>query len=278
MTKRKKPSTPSKTSPKKIVSVPNMETDRAYKKTRRRVKRKEIRKEIKDSLGMAEFQNYDFTSLIQGQFEVRQRVIIAGSRDYYNYATLVELMNRVTSRTKVGQVICGMSKGVDQMGFYWALDNEVLVEPHFAQWDKYGRSAGPIRNKEMAKAGDVLVAVLHNKSAGTLNMIKAAEREGLEIFLYDTTDPRRCYYSLPNLHDGAQTRLSYSSDFDYTYTNGLQWGLKMGYKRPIIPEEPLDSIALSKLMQPVNFEFQFMKMIQDNGRANTQWQKREEGD
>ena len=55
------------------------------------------------------------------------------------------------------------------------------IERHPADWDQYGRSAGMIRNREMAKAADSLIAFWDGKSKGTANMIQTSEKMGLAV-------------------------------------------------------------------------------------------------
>lgn len=53
---------------------------------------------------------------------------------------------------------------------------------HFpANWDKHGKSAGHIRNAEMAKYADALVAFWDGKSKGTKGMIDYATRCNLRV-------------------------------------------------------------------------------------------------
>ena len=55
-----------------------------------------------------------------------------------------------------------------------------------ADWNQYGKRAGPLRNQEMAKYSDVLIAFRYkdNPSRGTENMIKTAMEEGLDVYIY----------------------------------------------------------------------------------------------
>ena len=50
-----------------------------------------------------------------------------------------------------------------------------------AEWIKYGRAAGPRRNKQMAEYADALLAYWDGKSRGTKNMIELAKDKGLKI-------------------------------------------------------------------------------------------------
>ncbi len=55
------------------------------------------------------------------------------------------------------------------------------------QLAKYGKSAGPMRNRQMAEMADALIAIVPKSGAtrGTANMIKTAKELGLQIFLYE---------------------------------------------------------------------------------------------
>jgi hypothetical protein len=54
------------------------------------------------------------------------------------------------------------------------LKEAVDSEPN-ADWAKYGPAAGPIRNKEIIDACDVVIAFWDGKSKGTANSIKLAK-------------------------------------------------------------------------------------------------------
>ena len=45
-----------------------------------------------------------------------------------------------------------------------------------AQWDLYGRAAGPIRNAQMADYADAAIIIWDGKSPGSLNMIKEVKK------------------------------------------------------------------------------------------------------
>lgn len=48
----------------------------------------------------------------------------------------------------------------------------------------FGKAAGPIRNIDMAKIGNTLIAIWDGRSKGTLNMIKVAEKRGLKVMVF----------------------------------------------------------------------------------------------
>lgn len=87
-------------------------------------------------------------------------------------------------------VIEGEAKGADLLAsdaaFYFGIP--VLRFP--ADWDKYGRAAGPIRNTQMLKEGKPdLVVAFHdniNASKGTLNMVQQARKQSVKVMVYNS--------------------------------------------------------------------------------------------
>lgn len=53
-----------------------------------------------------------------------------------------------------------------------------------ADWNKYGKKAGPIRNKKMANYAEALLAIWDGKSCGTKNMIQQAKENNLRIYVH----------------------------------------------------------------------------------------------
>jgi hypothetical protein len=55
-----------------------------------------------------------------------------------------------------------------------------------AKWERYGKRAGPIRNREMADYADVAVVIWDDNSPGSRNMIKTMKDLGKPVFVFDT--------------------------------------------------------------------------------------------
>lgn len=79
--------------------------------------------------------------------------------------------------------------GADTLAYYWALARNHRIEGFPADWVKYGRPAGPIRNRQMAqRAAELLpsaklIAFWDRRSAGTASMISEAKRAGLKVHI-----------------------------------------------------------------------------------------------
>lgn len=115
------------------------------------------------------------------------KVIIAGGRDFTNYALVEDAIK--CSAFEITQVVSGKAKGVDTLGEVWALANNVPVEAFPADWSQHGRAAGPIRNREMAEYADALIAIWDGESKGTANMIQQARNKRLNVFIYLVKEP-----------------------------------------------------------------------------------------
>lgn len=117
------------------------------------------------------------------------RVIVAGTRDTPDNVARKALragFDRQALHGEIEAIATGESGAVDRLGRVWADHNGVAYVPFPADWDKFGKFAGPERNERMARwaAGHgrgVLVAVWDGKSKGTADMILAAARNGLDL-------------------------------------------------------------------------------------------------
>lgn len=98
------------------------------------------------------------------------KLIIAGSRTIQpNVYPL--LCAAIRKPNKVTEIVSGTARGADRLGERWADEHDIPVAQFPAQWNVYGRIAGRMRNREMARYADCLLALWDGKSPGTGNMI-----------------------------------------------------------------------------------------------------------
>lgn len=110
------------------------------------------------------------------------RVIIAGSRSFNDYKYLKHCVDILLKNIHEEIVIvCGKARGADSLGERYAKENGYTVRYFPADWNRFGKSAGCIRNEEMAQNADALIAFWDGKSRGTKNMIKLAHKYGLQL-------------------------------------------------------------------------------------------------
>jgi hypothetical protein len=111
-------------------------------------------------------------------------LIIAGGRDFSNYDLLkLETMKFITEYKPTHQitVISGKANGTDQLGERFANEFNLNLLEFPADWNKWGKQAGPKRNREMAKHATHLIAFWDGTSKGTKNMIETAIEFELKV-------------------------------------------------------------------------------------------------
>ena len=111
------------------------------------------------------------------------KTIIAGSRTATYSQTMDAIMSRPMPWT-ITEVVSGCCRGADRDGEHWADDFGIPVQRFPADWRTNGKSAGPIRNRQMAEYADALIVVWDGASASTKNMITEAKRRGLRVHIY----------------------------------------------------------------------------------------------
>lgn len=91
----------------------------------------------------------------------------------------------------VTEIVSGTAYGVDKAGekLTNSLDTDLLslklkgkLAKFPANWDKHGKSAGHIRNAEMAKYGDALLLIWDGSSRGSANMKQNMEKLGKPVY------------------------------------------------------------------------------------------------
>ncbi len=111
------------------------------------------------------------------------RTIIAGSRSFNDYDRFEDLLDGVCMFINVTSIISGLAHGADTMALKYAAEADLPVTKYAADWEKFGRAAGPIRNEEMAEVADALVAFWDGESRGTKSMIDLALKKGLVVIV-----------------------------------------------------------------------------------------------
>lgn len=113
------------------------------------------------------------------------KLLICGDRNWSDGNAIRDVIKQFNPST----VIEGEAKGADTLARLSAETMGIDVMRFPADWQKYGRAAGPIRNSQMLKEGNPDVVVgFHYKiddSKGTKNMLTIAKRAGKPTFIFD---------------------------------------------------------------------------------------------
>lgn len=122
------------------------------------------------------------------------RVLVCGSRDWTDSSMVHIVLSGLYWKGNPDPdrpwmtVIDGGAKGADEAAGSWAKANKGIIN-HLvfaADWETYGKAAGPIRNRQMLDEGqpDVVVAFSEQPpTPGTANMIKQAKEHGIPVWV-----------------------------------------------------------------------------------------------
>lgn len=112
------------------------------------------------------------------------KVIIAGGRDFCDYPLLCEKCDSILSQKRQSHsvvIVSGTARGADYLGERYANERNYPIQRFPPDWSADGKAAGFIRNAQMAKAADALVAFWDGTSKGTANMIEVAKKRKLQV-------------------------------------------------------------------------------------------------
>lgn len=124
---------------------------------------------------------------------MKHRLVIAGSRTFNDY----ELLKASIKPNKVGEIISGCAQGADTLGEQFAKEYNIPVKQFPADWNKYGRSAGYLRNEEMAKYSTAVIVFWDGQSKGTKHMIDLARKHNraLKIIMFNEKEKNNMKYT-----------------------------------------------------------------------------------
>lgn len=115
-----------------------------------------------------------------------RRVLITGSRAWVRESTIHRALDAVIHQWGTNVIIVhGTARGADTIAGDYARSKGLRVEEHPADWNKYGKRAGYVRNAEMVTLdADVVLAFVINNSAGAMSTVKMAENKNMTIKIY----------------------------------------------------------------------------------------------
>lgn len=131
------------------------------------------------------------------------RVAFSGSRGFTDVRLVEAAVDRINKPKNKILIPCsdrGCTKGVDTFVHVYAdhLADTLAYEVFYAEWKRYGKRAGFLRNEDMIRKADMLVAFLADgaPSPGTTHAIKLAQEKGIAMYVYHEGS----WTSVPSIH------------------------------------------------------------------------------
>lgn len=117
------------------------------------------------------------------------KVAIVGSRTFNDYELLKAFIKLKSQENniEIDTIVSGGAKGADTLGEQYAEEHHLNKLIFKADWDKYGKRAGFIRNVDIIKNCDVCFAFWDGESHGTKHDLELCEEYNKQYFV--------CYFN-----------------------------------------------------------------------------------
>lgn len=115
------------------------------------------------------------------------RILVCGGRDYTNENRVWSQLDYQAMHRGVSVIINGGASGADGLSTAWANARGVPCLSFYANWQKHGKAAGPIRNQEMLDREKPTLVIAFAGGRGTADMVRRARAAGVEII--EVIDP-----------------------------------------------------------------------------------------
>lgn len=113
------------------------------------------------------------------------RIAIVGSRDWPYPEQVRAVVRRLAEKDPGTVIVSGGARGVDLVAESAARAAGLHLVVHEADWKTYGRSAGPIRNGEIVRDADKVLAFWDGSSRGTVSTIRMAQDAGKPVIVFN---------------------------------------------------------------------------------------------
>ena len=116
-------------------------------------------------------------------------VIVCGGISFRSRDYVFSVLNFHHALTPIGLIIQGGSAGAYALAAEWAKSHDIPCIEFQADWNRYGESAGPKRNKEMLeylmKGTATNFVIVFPGAAGMDDMIMQAKSKGLYVWSWE---------------------------------------------------------------------------------------------
>ena len=106
--------------------------------------------------------------------------IVCGGRDYNDYEFVRITLDEINEFVGLTRIIEGGARGADSLARRWALEANVELVTVYAEWDRYGKSAGYKRNVKMADLNPDLI-IAYPGGRGTQMMKDIGTQRGIRV-------------------------------------------------------------------------------------------------
>jgi hypothetical protein len=116
------------------------------------------------------------------------RILVCGGRSYNNAERVNSALDAINDADGIDVIIHGGCSGADELARRWAASRKVECIAYPADWNQYGRAAGPIRNRSMITDGKPDIVVAFPGGRGTRDMCMDAAKFKIKMLFVNDHD------------------------------------------------------------------------------------------
>lgn len=110
-------------------------------------------------------------------------IAIIGSRTFTDYALLKAEVDKVAADNPISLIVSGGAIGADTLGARYAVEHCIDKLVFKPDWNRFGKGAGFIRNKDIVDNAEVVIAFWNGVSKGTKHSIDYATKQGKKVIV-----------------------------------------------------------------------------------------------
>ena len=130
-------------------------------------------------------------------------VLVCGGRDFMHPIALIHMLDMYHHHYDISELIHGGARGADSMAERWAEKRDIPMKVFPAQWDKYGKSAGYVRNKQMLVEGKPIEIIAFPGGKGTNMMIQLALDSDYSVWIVKICPENRSLFNAKRYQLGS---------------------------------------------------------------------------
>lgn len=109
------------------------------------------------------------------------KLAVVGTRTFNDYKKLEQKIAELAVFHDIERIVTGDAPGADALALRWAKKNGYPFTKYVADWNQFGKAAGPMRNQIIVNNADMLLAFWDGVSTGTADSIKKAKKKGIKV-------------------------------------------------------------------------------------------------
>lgn len=94
---------------------------------------------------------------------------------------LTKYLDAIAAKCNIIRLVHGAAKGADSLAGAWSRDKGIDTKAYPAEWRKYDKAAGSIRNQQMLDEEEITLVIAFPGTSGTADMKRRARAAGIPV-------------------------------------------------------------------------------------------------